>query len=81
VNNGYEPPRTLEEKIATSREVVGEALERYAVDRLRIAWTGGKDSTLLLWLIRAVCLDRGAAVPTCFCIDEGDMFDEARAFI
>ena len=73
--------RTLDDKIARSKQVIGEALERYALERLRIAWTGGKDSTLMVWLIREVCLERGVTVPGCFCIDEGDMFGEAREFL
>ncbi len=71
----------LEKKIADSKKVIHEALDRYAVQDLAIAWTGGKDSTLTLHLIRQVCAERGLPVPKAFCIDEGDMFDEIRQFL
>jgi phosphoadenosine phosphosulfate reductase len=32
-------------------------------------------------LIRQVCSENGAALPRCFCIDEGDMFEEVREFL
>jgi len=73
--------KTLDDKIARSREIINQALDRYRADKLAVAWTGGKDSTLMLWLIREVCEERGVKTPVCFCIDEGDMFDEIRAFI
>ena len=73
--------RKLDGKVAKSKEVISEALDRYPLERLRVAWTGGKDSTLMLFLIRQVCLGRGVAVPRCFLIDEGDMFDEVHEFV
>jgi phosphoadenosine phosphosulfate reductase len=71
----------LAKKVADSKKIVGEALDRYAVGDLAVAWTGGKDSTLVLHLVREVCRERGIPTPTCFCIDEGDMFDEVREFL
>ncbi len=71
----------LDEKLARSRQIIHEALDRYPLERLAVAWTGGKDSTLVLWLVRQVCAERGHPVPVCFCIDEGDVFDEIRAFL
>jgi len=71
----------IERKVADGKKIVAEALEKYPVEKLAIGWTGGKDSTLVLWLVREVCRDSGVAVPRCFCIDEGDMFDEVRAFL
>ena len=72
---------SLDEKIAKSKQVITEALEKYPLEKLAVAWTGGKDSTLLLYLVTQVCAERGVSVPVCFCIDEGDMFDEIRAFL
>lgn len=72
---------TLDGKLEKSRAVIREALDRYPLERLAVAWTGGKDSTLVVWLVREVCRERGITVPVCFCIDEGDMFDEIRAFL
>ena len=71
----------LEKKVADSRRVVREAFEKYAVEDLAIAWTGGKDSTLTLWIIRQVCREDSRPMPRCFTIDEGDMFPEIRAFM
>jgi len=72
---------SLDEKIAKAKDVISEALDRYPLEKIAVAWTGGKDSTLLLYLVREVCRERGCEVPVCFCIDEGDMFDEIRAFL
>ena len=73
--------KTLDDKIAKSKEIIREGLDRYPPEKLAIAWTGGKDSTLIVWLVREVCRERGIDVPVCFCIDEGDVFDEIRAFL
>lgn len=71
----------LTQKVADSKKVIREAYQKYNADKMVLAWTGGKDSTLLLWLIRDVCNEDGRALPKCFCIDEGDMFSEVREFI
>ena len=71
----------LAAKCEKSKTVVREAFDRYPMDALAIAWTGGKDSTLLLWIVRQVCLKDKRKIPTCFCIDEGDMFPEVRSFL
>lgn len=72
---------SLDEKIEKCKEVINEAFEKYPLEKLAVAWTGGKDSTLLLHFIKEVCEKRGHEVPVCFCIDEGDMFDEIRALL
>lgn len=71
----------LQKKVDDSKTVIAQALDRYPLGELRVAFTGGKDSTLLLWLVTEVCKERGLSPPRCFCIDEGDMFDEVREFI
>ena len=71
----------IDRKFEHSKEVVREAFEKFDPDRTAIAYTGGKDSTLVLYIVRSVCLEDGVAMPNCFCIDEGDMFDEVRDFI
>jgi phosphoadenosine phosphosulfate reductase len=45
--------RTLAEKIAKSQSIIQEALSRYG-NRIAVAWTGGKDSTTTLHLLRQV---------------------------
>ena len=44
---------TLEEKIDQSKRILQEALDRYG-SKMAIAWTGGKDSTTTLHLLRQV---------------------------
>ncbi len=74
-------PEMLKKKIDDAKGTIREAYERYDLDDMTVAWTGGKDSTLLLWLMREVCDETGRALPNCFLIDEGDMFDEVRRFV
>lgn len=45
---------TLEKKIAKSKKIIEEAAKRYPQRKLVVAWTGGKDSTLILYLIKEV---------------------------
>lgn len=71
----------LAKKVQASEKVIREAFEKYPTEDLAVAWTGGKDSTVMLWLIRRVCLGDGRPIPKCFCIDEGDMFPEIRDFL
>lgn len=71
----------IERKVADSKRVIREALTCYGARNLAIAFTGGKDSTLLVHLVREVCAEAGEPVPPCFVIDEGDMFPEVREFI
>jgi phosphoadenosine phosphosulfate reductase len=50
---------TLKEKIAKSQKVLKEALQRFG-GKIALAWTGGKDSTTTLHLLRDLC---GGQVP------------------
>jgi phosphoadenosine phosphosulfate reductase len=67
---------TLEEKMEHSKEVIREAIGRFSGDRLFLAWTGGKDSTTMLWLCREVCRELGQPMPRAMFIDEGHVFEE-----
>ena len=69
------------ELVAKSKEVIREAFKKFKVDDLAITWTGGKDSTLTLWIIRQVCQEDGIKVPKVMTIDEFDSFDEIHDFI
>ncbi|NIT03498.1 hypothetical protein GTO10_00975, partial [Candidatus Saccharibacteria bacterium] len=42
---------SLKEKVEKAKEVIRAAYERFPHDKIVLAWTGGKDSTLILWLI------------------------------
>ncbi|MEK7597025.1 MAG: phosphoadenosine phosphosulfate reductase family protein [Patescibacteria group bacterium] len=46
--------KTLEEKINKAHNVIREALKKWKKEDIFIAWTGGKDSTVLLHLVREV---------------------------
>ncbi len=70
---------TVDEKIEKSKEVIREALKGF--DKLVIAFTGGKDSTLLLWLFKQVCDEEDVELPECMFIDEGHVFDEITEFV
>jgi len=69
------------ELVAKSKEVIREAFKKFKVDDLAITWTGGKDSTLGLWIIRQVCQEDGLKLPKVMTIDEFDSFDEIHDFI
>lgn len=71
----------LNKKIEDSMSVIREAFSKFKIRELAITWTGGKDSTLGLWLIRQVCQEDGIPLPLVFTIDEYDSFDEIEAFI
>ncbi len=69
----------IEEKIKKSKEVIEEALNKY--ERCAVAFTGGKDSTLLLWLVKQVCEEKGFKMPIAMFINEGDVFEEVWEFV
>jgi len=50
---------SLTDKVKRSQEVLQEALDRFP-NRIALAWTGGKDSTTTLHLLRELC---GGRVP------------------
>jgi phosphoadenosine phosphosulfate reductase len=78
-----EPERVeeLKQKIAKTKEVFQQAFERFAPADTRLIWSGGKDSTLTLWICRQVCQDKGLPLPKAFTIDEGDAFEEIDEFL
>jgi phosphoadenosine phosphosulfate reductase len=66
----------LQEKIEKSKQLIKESLERFAHSELCLAWTGGKDSTTMLWLWREACKEAGKPLPRAMFIDEGHVFEE-----
>ena len=70
----------IDQKIIESKKVIHTALEKFGSKRLAIAWTGGKDSTLMLWLYRQACNELSIPIPRCMFIDEGDLFEEIVDF-
>ena len=71
----------INKKIDDAKKEIRKAFDRFKPEELAITWTGGKDSTLTLWLIRQVCQENGIALPLVFTIDEYDTFQEIDAFI
>ena len=71
----------IRKKFEDSQKIVREAYQRFPADRLALAFTGGKDSTLVLHLVHSVCEADSRPMPKVFAVDEGDMFDEVREFI
>ncbi len=67
---------SLEEKIVHSKNIIKEAIEKYGSENMAIAWTGGKDSTTMVWLFIEACKELGVEVPKCMFIDEGYVFEE-----
>ncbi len=69
------------ELVEKSKEVIRETFKKFKVDDLAITWTGGKDSTLTLWIIRQVCQEDGIKIPKVMTIDEFDVFQEVHDFM
>jgi phosphoadenosine phosphosulfate reductase len=69
------------ELVEKSKEVVRETFQRFKPDELAITWTGGKDSTTTLWIIRQVCLEDNIKLPRVMTIDEYDSFEEIHDFM
>jgi phosphoadenosine phosphosulfate reductase len=67
--------------IEISKDIVRQAFDRFKPEDLGITWTGGKDSGLTLWIIRQICLEKGAPLPKTMIIGEGDEFEEIEQFV
>ncbi|HEX54809.1 MAG: phosphoadenosine phosphosulfate reductase [Candidatus Altiarchaeales archaeon] len=68
----------FEEKVEKSKDVIREAVERFK-DKIAIAWTGGKDSTVVLGLTRELFNGR-VPIPVLF-VDTTVKFKETYDFI
>ena len=69
------------EFVEKSIEVVRESFKKFNPDELAITWTGGKDSTTTLWIIRQVCQEEKIRLPKVMTIDESDSFPEINDFL
>lgn len=67
-------------KIYTSNRVLGKMFDKYPPSSVAVAWTGGKDSTLLLWLVLGYCKKHNIKTPHILFINEGDVFPEILHF-
>ena len=71
----------IDQKIDKSKSVIREAINKFGIDNMAIAITGGKDSTTNLWIFKQVCDGMGVKLPVCLFIDEGDIFNKIIEFI
>lgn len=70
----------IHRNVKNSFKVLSTAFAKFEPQRMGLAWTGGKDSTLLLWLVRSYCIKKNQQLPRIFFIDEGDVFPEINEF-
>ena len=64
-----------------SKDIIKQAFDRFKPEELGVTWTGGKDSTLTLWIIQQVCQEKGMPLPKTMIIGEGDEFEEIEQFV
>jgi phosphoadenosine phosphosulfate reductase len=74
-------PPSLTEKTRYARELLRDALKRHGADRVAVAFTGGKDSTLALFLWQQTLLDASSGTPPlALNLDTGLKFPQVLAF-
>lgn len=76
-----EETKKCAELVKKSKKIVKEAFEKCELDEIAVTWTGGKDSTLQLWIIRQFCVENNIDLPKVMTIDEGDAFPEINDFL
>ena len=70
---------SLESKESIAKIVIKEALHKYS--RPVIVWSGGKDSTVVLDLVRKVVVETKGKMPPALFIDHGDHYKETFEII
>ncbi|WFS63232.1 phosphoadenosine phosphosulfate reductase family protein [Pseudodesulfovibrio thermohalotolerans] len=71
---------TLEEKILHSEALLSDLAGRVDPARVRVAWTGGKDSTVVLFIWKTLVEHAGAGPVRAINLDTGCKFPEVLAF-
>lgn len=79
IDQGPDNYPTLADKFEKTAEVVDQALAAYG--DTAVMWTGGKDSTLVLYVVLEVARERGFAVPPVIFIDHFEHFEETTEFV
>lgn len=70
----------LKQKIEQSKQVIEDALYEFPSESSLIAWSAGKDSTLVLKLTLDVCTEKNIPFPRVIDIDQNDQFEEITNF-
>lgn len=73
-------PPALSQKLAQAELVVEEAFDTCPPEAMLVAWSAGKDSTLVLKLVLDVCKSKGVSPPIALDIDQKDQFEELEEF-
>ena len=81
MSNNEEIAKKCTELVEKSKEVIRESFTRFALEDMAVTWTGGKDSSLTLWIIRQVCEEKGIPLFKAMIIGEGDEFQEIEEFV
>ena len=69
----------IQDKIEKAIEVTETALEQY--ENPAVMWTGGKDSTLVLYFVKEVAERHGYELPTAIFIDHYQHFEDVHQFV
>jgi phosphoadenosine phosphosulfate reductase len=72
---------SLKDRVGFCEYILKRAVKRFGTDRLALAWTGGKDSTVILWMMRRVTKRLKVPMPQLMFIDEGNVFEEINTFV
>jgi phosphoadenosine phosphosulfate reductase len=70
---------SLEDKVELTKAVLRQVLYEHGPRRTAVAWTAGKDSTVVLWLWRLVLLEGGYGQALAVNLDTGAEFPEIMA--
>jgi phosphoadenosine phosphosulfate reductase len=80
MGNNQSVTPSQQQKLDQARLVVEDALITFAIDKSIIAWSAGKDSTLVLKLVIDWCREHAISPPKVLDIDQGDSFEEMLTF-
>ena len=71
----------LKQKEEKSKRVIRGAIKKFDIEKIAVAFTGGKDSTTLLWLVKSICEEENLPLPRTLFINEVHLFEEVIEFV
>ncbi|MFC1727641.1 alkaline phosphatase family protein [Patescibacteria group bacterium] len=71
----------FEEKVELTKSILRKAMKKYPKGKIILNWTGGKDSTIILWLLREVCFEENIPLPRMLFVNEGHVFKSVVRFV